>query len=59
MWADFSRSNTNEKCPWKFNWKKAEEAHKLLDAGVDGKTHLKKAFKELESTVLNGLMLSR
>jgi len=36
------------------NWKKAEEAHKLLDAGVDGKTHLKKkAFKELEFTVFN------
>jgi hypothetical protein len=39
--------------------KKSEEAHKLLDAGVDGKTHLKLAFKESQSTVLEGLMFLR
>jgi len=41
MWADFSTSKTNEKCAQSFNWKKAEEVHKLLDAGVDEKTHLR------------------
>jgi len=36
MWAGFSTSKTNDKRTGRFNWKKAEEARKLLDESADG-----------------------